>query len=72
MDTIEIRGKPLELKLYHDNQTLEQVLDFRYLSYDASFWRIKDLVKKKLHKFQHICGSLSRILRNKAEKRKQI
>ena len=42
-----------------------QVSDFRYFGCDTSFYKNKNL-NDKLHKFEHIYGSLSRILKNKA------
>ena len=61
-----LKGKEsIKTKIVLNNLTLEQVSDFRYLGYDTSFFENKDL-DNKLQKFQHICGSLSRSLKNKA------
>ena len=59
--------KSIRTKLILDKQILKLISDFRYLGYDASFYKNKDL-DNKLHKFQQICGSLRRNLENKPEK----
>ena len=62
------RKEHIRTKIYLNNQTLEHILDF---DYDISYFKNKGL-DNKLHKFQHICESSSRILKNKRQKETKL
>ena len=65
------KGKePIRTKIVLDNQTLEQISDCRYLGSDVSFFK-NEVSDNKLQKFQHICRSLSRILKKQSPKSNQ-
>jgi hypothetical protein len=51
-------------KIILENTTLEQVQQLNYLGYETSFIKERD-VKNKIQKFQLVCGTISRTLKNK-------
>lgn len=58
------RGKyPIRTKIIIENQPIEQLSHFKYLGCDISYDYDEDL-KNKLARFQYICGTIKRILRN--------
>lgn len=54
-------------KIILNNMILEQVRHFNYLGCDISFDEERDL-KQKVHKFQSICGTIKRTLKNKTRR----
>ncbi|KAJ4444055.1 hypothetical protein ANN_05844 [Periplaneta americana] len=54
-------------KIILNNMILEQVRHFNYLGCDISFDEERDL-KQKVHRFQSICGTIKRTLKNKTRK----
>jgi hypothetical protein len=54
-------------KIVLENTTLEQVQQFNYLGCEASFIQERD-VNNKIQKFQMVCGTISRTLKNKTHK----
>jgi hypothetical protein len=51
-------------KIVLENTTLEQVEQFNYLGCKTSFIQERD-VNNKIQKFQMVCGTISRTLKNK-------
>lgn len=57
----------LRSKVILDGNTIEQVPTFNYPGYNVSFFNDIDQ-EPKLYKFQHICGTIKRILKNKVRR----
>lgn len=55
---------PMRIKIIVDDQPVEQVTSFVYLGCEISYSDDDD-VKRKLHRFQYMCGTIRRTLRNK-------
>lgn len=55
---------PVRTKIIIDNRPIEQVSHFNYLGCDVSYNYDNDITNK-LHKYQYICGTIYRSLRNK-------
>ena len=68
-----LQGKdPSRSKITLENKTSEQISHFNYLGRDASFEYHRD-IKNKWDKFQYICETIRRTLRNSRENtRKKI
>jgi len=58
---------PIRTKIVIDDHPLEQVSHFNYLGCYTSFEKDKD-IDHKIHKFQYICGTIHRTLKNKTRK----
>ena len=58
---------PVRSKIVVENKVLEQVSSFSYLGSDISLDIDKD-IEKKTNKFQHICGTINKTLKNKVTK----
>ena len=58
---------PIRSKIVLNDEILEQVNSFNYLGCLISYDQEKD-VERKLNKFQHMCGTIHRTLRNKTRK----
>ena len=58
---------PVQSKIVIENKTLEQVSHFNYLGCEISLNEDKD-IQNKTNKFQYICGTIQRTLKNKARK----
>jgi hypothetical protein len=54
-------------KIVFENTTSEQVQKFNYLGCETSFIQERD-VNNKIQKFQMVCGTISRTLKNKTRK----
>lgn len=66
------QGKyPIRAKIVIDNQPVEQVSNFKYLGCEISF-NDNDEVKKKLHRFQYMCGTIRRTLKGKVREDTQL
>ena len=62
------KGKePVRSKIVLNNGTLEQLSNFNYLGCDISYRKGKDTINK-IHRFQNICGTIHRTLKNNASK----
>ena len=70
--TMAFSGKyPVRTKIVVNDIVLEQVKHFKYLGCDISYDRSND-IEDKLNKFTHICGTISRTLKNKTRKETQL
>lgn len=70
--TMAFKGKdPVRSKIVVNNEILEQVSHFTYLGCDLTYENETD-IQKKLHRFQHICGTLSRTLKKRTRKETQL
>ena len=66
------KGKsPVRSKIVLDNKTLEQVSHFRYLGCDISYDRERD-IDEKINRFQMICGTINRSLKDKVRKETKL
>lgn len=66
------RGKfPVRTKIIMDNQPLEQISHFEYLGCNISY-EVDHDIENKINKFQRICGTINRTLRNKTRKDTKI
>jgi endonuclease/exonuclease/phosphatase family metal-dependent hydrolase len=66
------RGKdPVRSKIVVQQNIVDQVSHFHYLGCEISFQRDKD-ASNKMHRFQHICGTIHRALKNNATKETRI
>jgi hypothetical protein len=66
------KGKyPVRTKIVIEDKTLEQVNNFKYLGYDVTFLEETD-IDAKIKKFQNICGTIRRTLKEKTRKDTQI
>lgn len=66
------QGKhPIRAKIMIDNQPVQQVTSFTYLGCEISF-NDDDEVKKKLHRFQYMCGTIRRTLKGKVREETQL
>lgn len=66
--TMAFKGKyPVRIKILIDGQTIEQVEHYKYLGCDVSYDKDKDITNK-LCRFQRICGTIKRQLKNKTRK----
>jgi hypothetical protein len=66
--TMALKGKlNVYSKIVLENTTLEQVQQFNYLGCETSFIQERD-VNNKIQKFQMVCGTISRTLKNKTGK----
>jgi hypothetical protein len=54
----------IRCKIVIDNKTTEQVSSFKYLGFNVSY-SLKEDINIKLHKFQRMCGTIRRTLRQK-------
>ena len=57
------RADPIRAKNVIDGAVLEQDSGFEYLGYNISYITNNDAVKK-LHKFNHMCGTIRRTLQS--------
>jgi len=70
--TMAFKGKePIRTKIIIENEAIEQVSHFTYLGCDITFEYEND-IQHKLHKFQHICGTLRKTLKKKTRKETQL
>lgn len=53
------------------HKTLEQVSHFNYLGCDVTYGYSKD-IQTKINRFSHVCGTISRYIKNKTRKETQI
>ena len=54
-------------KIVVNGRIIEQVKDFKYLGCNISYCE-KNEVNNKINKFQRMCGTISRTLKNKTQK----
>ena len=70
--TMTFKGlEPVRTKIVIENKCIEQISQFDYLGNSVSYDRDYD-VDKKLQKFQRICGTISRTLKNKTRRETKI
>lgn len=62
---------PVRSKIVVNNDIVEQVSSFNYLGCEMTYGYSND-VEQKLNKFNHICGTISRHLKNKTRKDTQV
>jgi hypothetical protein len=63
--TMAFQGKNhIGCKTVIDNKTIEQVSSFKYLGFNVSYCQKED-TNIKLSKFQRMCGTIRRTLRQK-------
>jgi hypothetical protein len=63
--TMAFQGKNhIRRKTVIDNKTIEQVSSFKYLGFNVSYC-LKEDINIKLNKFQRMCGTIRRTLRQK-------
>ena len=63
--SMAFKGKePVKTKLVINNKPIEQIQHFTYLGCDITYDYEHD-VQKKLHKLQHLCGTIIRTLKGK-------
>lgn len=66
--TMAFTGKyPIRTKIILENTMLEQVSRFKYLGYDITFFTESD-IGKKIQKYQYICGTIRRTLKDKTRR----
>jgi hypothetical protein len=58
------RKNHIRCKTVIDNKTMEQASSFKYLGFNVSYC-LKEDVNIKLNKFQRMCGTIRRTLRQK-------
>jgi hypothetical protein len=54
----------IRCKIVVNNRTIEQVSSFKYLGFNVSYC-LKEDINMKLNKFQRMCGTIRRTLRQK-------
>lgn len=59
-----IGKQPIRSKIIINNAAIEQVSHFNYLGCEVSYNKDNDVIQK-LYKFQYMCGTISRTLKNK-------
>jgi hypothetical protein len=63
-NSIPVGKNHIRFKRVIDNKTIEQVSSFKYLGFNISY-SLKEDINIKLNKFQRMCGTIRRTLRQK-------
>lgn len=63
--------RPIRSKIVLENKVIQQLKHFSYLGCDISYDYDED-INNKVSKFQGICGTINRTLRNKVRKETQL
>jgi hypothetical protein len=69
---VAFQGKThIRCKIMIDNKTTEQISSFKYLGFNVSYYRKED-INIELSKFQRMCGTVRRTLRQKTLQSTQL
>jgi hypothetical protein len=70
--TMSFQGKNhVRYKIVIDNKIIEQASSFKYLGFNVPY-RLKEHINIKLNKFQRMCGTIRRTLRQKTLQSTQL